>query len=192
MDTEKIKNWLKKNLSDERYQHLLGAEKTACELAERFGVDPQKAALAALVHDCAKSKRNEELIHIIKEKNLSVSNLDLNNYKTLHAPVGAYLAKKEFGIEDTEILRAIKCHTIGRINMTDLEKIVFLADKIEPNTRDSEFRAKVLNILDKTKNLDEALLICYDATIRSLLDRKLIINSMTIDVWNSLIEKLNK
>ncbi|MCK7521183.1 MAG: hypothetical protein MZV64_27610 [Ignavibacteriales bacterium] len=71
--------------------------------------------------------------------------------------------------------------------MTKLEKIVYLADKIEPNTREEEFRNKVLNKLKETQNLDEALLICYEATIKSLLDRKMIINIQTIEIWNNLI-----
>jgi len=187
-----IKEWLKNKVSEERYHHLLGSETAAIELAERFGINPDRAALAALVHDCAKSIPEEELIKIINENNIDVSEMEIKSRKPLHSPVSSFMAKKELGINDQEILDAIRYHTIGRVNMTLLEKIVFLADKIEINTRNKEFRTKVYKILEETNNIDQALLICFDYTLRSLLDRKLIIDPETINVWNNLIDNLNK
>ena len=189
---EKIKIWLKKNLSGERYAHVLGTEETAKELAVKFAVDPEKAGLAALVHDCAKNIEPDKLLKIIEENNIDISDMEKMSKKTLNAPVSAFLAKKEFGIDDTEILDAIRWHTVGKIDMSKLDKIVFLADKIEPMTRNKEFREKILAALNKTKNLDEAILLCYDATIRSLLERRMIINPQTIEVWNDLLSKLTK
>jgi len=187
-----IKKWLKEILNEERYLHSLGAEEKARELAERFGADVDKAAFAALIHDNAKCFSVAELKQIIKENNIPVSELELKSYKTLHSPVGAFIAQKELNIEDKDILNAIRFHTVGRIDMGLIEKIVFLADKIEENTRNKDFIDKINRILDETENLDEAVLECYDATIRSLLDRKMIINPQTIDVYNSLLLKLNK
>ena len=185
-----IKSWLKENLSEERYMHVLGAQEAAIELARRFGQDEEKAGLAALIHDCAKCIKTEELIKIIKENNLEVSEMEMKSYKTLHAVVGPFIACKEFGICDQDILNAIRFHTIGRIGMSILEKIVFLADKIESKTRNPQFIEEVVKILDETNNMDEAVLFCYDATIKSLLRRKLIINPETIDVYNDLLIKL--
>ncbi|OGI20341.1 MAG: hypothetical protein A2287_04335 [Candidatus Melainabacteria bacterium RIFOXYA12_FULL_32_12] len=182
-----VKKWLKDRLSEERYSHSLGSEEAARELAQRFDVDENKAAYAALIHDNAKCVSTDELLKIINENNLSVSETEKQSTKTLHAPVSAYLAQQELGVNDTDILNAIRYHTIGRIDMSDLEKIVFLADKIEPNTREPEFREKIIQKLNQTNNLDEAILLCYDATIRSLLDRRLIISPETIEVWNNLI-----
>jgi len=187
-----IKEWLKGKVSGERYEHLLGSEIEAKELAKRFNADVNKAALAALIHDSAKSLSNAELIKIIEENNIEVSEMEIKSRKPLHAPVSAFIAKAELGITDQEILDAIRYHTIGRVNMSLLEKIVFLADKIEPNTRDKSFKAKIDKVLDRTNNIDEALLICYDVTIRSLLDRKLIIDPETINVWNSLINSIQR
>ena len=183
---------LKGRLEEERYSHVLGAEETARDLAKRFNVDEDRAALAALLHDNAKHIPNEELLEIIDENNLPVSEIEKKSIKVLHAPVGAYLAQKEFGINDPEILSAIRYHTTGRVNMTDLEKIVYLADKIEPYTREEATRQKIINKLNETNDLDEAILLTYDMTIRSLLDRKMVMNPDTIDVWNSLITRLNK
>lgn len=187
-----IKSWLKERLSGERYSHSLGSEESARELAIRFNADPDRAAFAALVHDNAKCIPDKELLKIINENNLPVSEMEKMSTKTLHAPVSAFLAQKELGIDDQEILDAIRYHTIGRINMTPLEKVVYLADKIEPNTRDTEYRKMLVQKLNETANIDEAILLSYDSTIRSLLDRKLFISPETIMVWNSLIQSLKK
>ena len=187
-----VKEWLKSRLSEERYAHSIGSEEAARKLAKRFGVDEDKAAFAALIHDNAKCMSPKELLKIIEENNLPVSETEKQSTKTLHAPVSAYLAQHELGVNDEDILHAIRYHTIGRIGMSDLEKIVFLADKIEANTREPEFREKIIAKLNETNNLDEAILLCYDVTIRSLLERRLIISPETIDVWNNLLHKLNK
>ena len=109
--------------------------------------------------------------------------------KTHHAPVGAYVAKQEFGIKDEEILSAIRWHTIGKVNMTTFEKIIFLADKIETRTRPREIYEPINKALDN--GLDSALLLCYKNTIKSLVDRDLRICTATIDIYNSLLIKQN-
>lgn len=189
-DDVKIKNWLKKRLKGEKYSHSIGAEETARELASKFNIDADKAAFAALLHDNAKYISADKMLEIVNENNLPVFDMEKETPKTLHSPVGAYIAQTELGIEDSEILNAIRYHTIGKVNMTDLEKIVFLADKIEPYTRDSKFREKVLTVLDQTNNLDEAVLLCYEATIKNLVNKRLLINIQTIEVWNSLVANL--
>jgi len=189
---DKAREWVENRLTSQRLTHVTGAEETAQQLAKMFNIDPDKAGIAALLHDNAKGIKQEKLLEIINKNNIPVTEWELKSKKTLHAPVGAFFAKEELGIQDNEILDAIRWHTLGKINMSNLEKIVFLADKIESNTRDEEFRKKVLKAINETNNLDEGILLCYDATIRSLLDRKLTINPQTIDVWNSLIFALNK
>jgi len=113
------------------------------------------------------------------------------NYKTLHAPVSAYIAQKDFGIEDKEILSAIRWHTLGKINMSDFEKIIFLADKIEPNTRDKDYREEMLEILKEKNGLNTALLRCYKETIKSLAKRELKICITTINIYNKLLDLKN-
>lgn len=189
---EKEKDWLKSRLNEERYIHSLGAKKAARELAKKFGVDQDKAAYAALIHDNAKNMHTEELLKIIEDNNLDVSETEKRSPKTLHAPVSAYIAEKELGIEDQDVLNAIRFHTIGRIDMSMLEKIVYLADKIEEHTRDEKFRAKILKVIHETHSIDEAILLTYKATIKSLVDRRLTISPETIEVWNHLVIKLEK
>lgn len=132
---DEIKNYLKENLSSERYFHTLGVMEEAIELAKRYNADIKKAEIAGLLHDNAKCMTKEDLRKFISENLPDLDKNELKNYKTLHAPVGAYFAKEKFKISDPEIISAIRWHTLGRVNMTLLEKIVFLADKIEKNNK---------------------------------------------------------
>ena len=184
-----IKEWIKNRLQcdEERYLHSLGAEEAAKELALRFGADVEKAALAALIHDNAKCFEYKELVKIVEENKFAIEDAVKNNPKILHAFAGAYLAQKELGIDDEDVLKAIMYHTTGRVEMTLLEKIVYLADKIETKTRPPEYRNKIVNLLEETNDVDKTILLTIDLTLRSLLDRKLVINSQTIDVWNNLV-----
>ena len=181
-----IKNWLKANLNEERYEHSLGTADCAKELAEKFGLDKDKAYFAGLIHDCAKCMQKDETMAILKT--LPLEDGELCNPKTHHAPVGAYVAKKEFGVNDEEILSAIRWHTLGKVDMTPFEKIIFLADKIEERTRPSEHYEPIKNALKKG-GINSALLVCYENTIKSLVDRKLRICLATINIYNSLLEK---
>lgn len=184
-DITYINSWLKENLSEERYFHTLGTADCAKELAQKFNLSPDKAYIAGILHDCAKCFSNEKLLEIIKS-HLQVEECEMLNYKTLHAPVSAYIAENEFEVTDTEILSAIRWHTLGRIDMTDFEKIVFIADKIEPNTRDKEYSDKIRKYLEEENGLNKALLKCYKETIKSLVKRNLKICLLTIQIYNKL------
>lgn len=185
MDYTEILKWLKENLNEKRYIHTLGTADCAKELAQKFDLDSEKAYLAGLLHDCAKCFSNEKLLDII-HKRLDVEECEMLNYKTLHAPVSAYIAENEFKVTDKEILSAIRWHTLGRLDMTNFEKIVFIADKIEPNTRDKEYSDKIRALLDEENGLNKALLKCYKETIKSLVKRDLKICLLTIEIYNKL------
>ena len=193
MNTDCIKKTLKESLSEERYNHTLGTADCALKLAKKYGLDENKAYLAGLLHDCAKCKSNDELLKIIKQELKNIDEGELQNYKTLHAPVGEYFARTMYNIDDSEILNAIRYHTIGRVNMSLFEKIIFLADKIEENTRDKKYSEEIWQILDKNKGetgLDMALFRCFSETIKSLVNRELKICKTTIDVYNELLDKV--
>lgn len=187
---EEILKWLKTNLTPERYSHCLGTAECAKGLAEQFSEDANKAYVAGLLHDCAKCFDNEKLLDII-HKNLKIDENELMNYKTLHAPVSAFCANKDFGVCDNEILSAIRWHTLGKKEMTNFEKIIFLADKIEPNTRDKEYREEICKILKEDNGLNKALLKCYKETIKSLVKRELKICPVTVDIYNNLLDITN-
>ena len=190
MDYTEILKWLKDNLNDERYFHTIGTAQCAKELAVKYDLDCEKAYLAGLLHDCAKCFSNEKLLDIIHQ-NLDVEECEMLNYKTLHAPVSAYIAEKEFNVKDKEILSAIRWHTLGKLEMSDFDKILFLADKIEPNTRDKEYSDKIRSILEENNGLNKALLKCYKETIKSLVKRDLKICLLTIEIYNKLEDLVN-
>ncbi len=190
IDMESLLGWLRENLSEKRYVHSIGTAECARDLAVKFGLDSEKAYMAGLLHDCAKCFSNEKLLEIINN-NLNVQKVELMNYKTLHAPVSAFIAKNNFGVEDNEILSAIRWHTLGKIDMTDFEKIIFLADKIEPKTRDKDYLDDVRGYLDEENGLNKAMLKCYKETIKSLVKRDLKICPVTIDIYNNLEDIVN-
>lgn len=182
--------WLKGNLDEERLLHSLGCAQCAVELAQKFGVDKKRAYVAGLLHDCAKCLNEEKMFEIAKNLE-GLKEDELYNSKVIHAPVSAYLAETEFGIKDEEILSSIRWHTLGKRDMSLFEKIIFLADKIEPNTRDLDFRNRILLFLSEEDNLENglnrALLICYKETIKSLIKRDLKICQDTIDIYNDML-----
>ena len=184
------KSWLKANLNDERYRHSLGTAESARELAKRYGLDEDRAYFCGLIHDCAKCLPKDELKQMICNCT-DLCEGEAENYKTLHAPAGAVLAKKEFGVCDEEILSAIRWHTLGKKDMTDFEKIIYLADKIENETRPSEWTAPIKEALNSEDGLNKALLICYGNTIKSLVDRNLKICSTTIELYNKLLDEIS-
>ena len=188
MEYTKIKNWLKENLSEDRYYHSLGTADCAKDLAYKFGEDAEKAYLAGLVHDCAKCFSKEKLRKIIEEK-LDVDECEMLNYKTFHAPVSAYIIQNQFDITDKDIISAVRWHTLGKLDMTNFEKIIFISDKIEPNTRCKEYCENIRNALKTDNNLDNALLICYKETLKSLIKRDLKICLKTVEIYNQLLEK---
>ena len=132
---EEIKGYLKNNLKPSRYGHTLGVVNTAIKLAEIYGEDKSKAEIAALCHDVAKNMSNEELKKVIDNENIALSIDEENTQELWHSIIAPVIARKVFGIEDEEVLNAMRWHTTGKENMTNLEKIVYLADLIEPSRK---------------------------------------------------------
>lgn len=185
---EEIKEKLKNCLTSERYMHSIGVMEMAAELAKQFNYNIIKAEIAGLLHDCAKCLSTEEL----EKYSYCLCECERESKKTWHAPIGALIAEKEYGITDKEILSAIRWHTIGKTNMSDFEKIIFIADKIEKRTREENIRQDIETALKKHNNLDAAMLKSFQITIESLIKRKLPICYQTIDVYNKFLKLKNK
>lgn len=130
---DKIKKKLQHHLDRERYEHTLGVMYTAAAMAMVYGTDMNQALIAGLLHDCAKCITSEKKIHLCEKYELPISSAERQNPGLLHSKLGAYLAESKYGIEDKEVLDAICYHTTGRPNMTLLDKIIYIADYIEPN-----------------------------------------------------------
>lgn len=148
----KIRGDLLKRLSPHRYQHTLDVADTAVEMANTFNVNPNKAYLAGILHDCAKNLDDLELLAICADNDENVTQIEQNRPFLLHSKAGVIVAKTRYHITDEEVLSAIRWHTTGKANMSDLEKIIFAADYIEPG-RDKQPRLDYLRDL-ATKDLD--------------------------------------
>lgn len=136
-DWKSIEEKLKNTLDEERYRHTLGVSYTAAALAMAHGEDVQKARLAGLLHDCAKCIPGNQRIKICEDNHIEIREVERKNTSLLHSKLGAFIAKRDFGIDDEEIFGAIRWHTTGRPDMTVLEQIIYISDFIEPN-RDEE------------------------------------------------------
>lgn len=180
----KIKKTLKKELDKDRYEHTLGVMYTSACLAMANDYDMEKAQLAGLLHDCAKCIPNEKKLKICAKNNIPVTQVEKDNPFLLHAKVGAFLARVLYEVEDEEILHAISVHTTGAPAMNTLDKIVFIADYIEPK-RD---KAANLKEIRKTafEDLDEALKMILSDTIHYLNGSKndKNIDPMTIETYH--------
>lgn len=185
-----IRSKLKDELKKSRYEHTLGVEFTSAALAMKYGVDLYKARMAGLLHDCAKNVPDEKLLDIAKKYKIEVSDVEKRNPYLLHGKVGAYYAKKIYGIKDKEILGAIEFHTTGKPDMSLLEKIVFVADYIEPG-RDKAPRLEEIRVM-AFDNIDKAILMILDDTISYILSSDGEIDSTTLDAFNYLREEMDK
>ena len=186
----RIKAYLKENLSERRYKHTIGVSETAEKLAVLYGADIYKARIAGLSHDLAKEMNIEKQKEVLKQNNFEVSEIEELAPQILHGFVGAILLKSKFGVEDKEILNAIKFHSTGRKEMSILEKIIYIADYIEPN-RVYEGVEKLREIT--YKSLEDGVLEGLNNTMRIVLDRDRIIHPLTLEARNYLImEKMRK
>lgn len=128
MTEQKARRLAKKRLSAKRYQHTLNVRRMAVKLAKRWGADPEKAALAALLHDTAKELPQEEMLQILNDNAIMAENAQNRPSPVWHGICAAILAQTQWGVEDEEVLSAIRCHTTGKPGMSLLDEIVFLAD----------------------------------------------------------------
>ena len=179
---EKIKSLLPEN----RFNHVLRVVDMAKKLARIHGVNSQKAEIAAYLHDVSKFFTVEEM------KNFVWNNEKINDYEIgelLHGFAGAIYARNRFRIEDMDILNAIRYHTIGRKGMSDLEKLIYIADAVEegrayPGVKEMREVAY--------KNLDEAILLEANRKIEYLIKQNAIIHPSTVEMRNWLVERLKK
>ena len=133
MKRDKMEYKLKKALDHQWFEHTLGVEKTAREMARVFGVDEEQAALAGLLHDCAKCMPLERMLKAAKHE--EIDPVMKESKALMHAVAGRCVARDVYNVEDETVLDAIRWHTTGRADMTPLDKIIYLADMIEPNRK---------------------------------------------------------
>ncbi|MBE5851680.1 MAG: HD domain-containing protein [Lachnospiraceae bacterium] len=189
MDLESIKKKLNKELGAKRYTHTLGVMDTAMLLASCYGISIQKAQLAGLLHDCAKKMKEKDSISLCEACHVEITDVEKRNVFLLHAKAGAELAKRKYHVKDEEILSAIRCHTTGKPDMTILDKIIFIADYIEPNRSHSD-RLPYLRKL-AFQDLDETLIQILQDTLFYLEKKGNEIDPMTKKTYDYYIKERN-
>ncbi len=177
----KIRGDLLKRLNSHRYQHTLDVADKAVEMANVFNVNPNKAYLAGILHDCAKNLDDLELLSICADNEVKVTQIEQNRPFLLHSKAGVIVAKTRYHITDDEVLSAIRWHTTGKANMTDLEKIIFAADYIEPG-RDKQPRLDYLRDL-ATKDLDLLVKSILEDMVEYLKQNNEVIEEHTLEAY---------
>lgn len=177
----KLRKKLKSKLSASRYEHSLSVSFTCICLAMRYGCSLQKAETAGLIHDCAKCYDDGKIIKFCDKHGIAISEEERKAPAVLHAKYGAWLAKKQYHIDDEEILSAVACHTTGKPDMQLLDKILYVADYIEAR------RDKASNLTAMRKlafeDLDEALYQIMEGTLNYLEKKGSRVDPMTAEAF---------
>lgn len=184
MNMDSINNYIEKNFSEKRKIHTEGVRTTAIALARQYGENPEKAEIAALFHDLYRGVSEDVLNYYVKH--LELDDKYLNNANLAHGKIAAVVMEREYGITDADILNAVKFHTTGRAGMSLLEKIIYIADAIEPNRKYpgvDEVRERV-----KT-DLDDACLLSLTRTIEYVTGQGNYLDTDTIDARDFLLKE---
>ncbi len=180
---EKYNNILKRRLSQKRYEHCVNVSKKSIYLAKKYGADIKKAEIAGLLHDITKETEMEEQLKILEQAKMKLTEEELKNKNLWHAVSGKAYLKTILGINDEDILNAVRYHTTGRAGMSKLEKVVFVAD-LTSDERDFEGVEKIRSIAEKS--LDAAVAF----SIINLLNKKYVIASNSWSAYNDTVEAL--
>lgn len=190
IDVSKLQNKIKKVLEPKRYEHTLGVAYTAASLAFVYELNTQDALVAGLLHDCAKCLSHKKRISTCTKNDIEITKVEMENPVLLHAKVGAFYAKKKYGIQNEEILNAILYHTTGRPNMGLLEKIIYVADYIEPNRKKLPKLSEIRKIA--YADLDMAIYMILENSLKYLEKGDTQIDPTTketYDFYKDIIEK---
>lgn len=179
---------IKAVMSDKRFNHVVGVEKAAIELAKRYGYDTEKAGLAGLLHDYAKEVPDQVFLDLIDKYQLDPELKKWNN-NVWHGMVGIYKIQEELGLTDPDILRSIEIHTVGSSQMTTLDKIVYVADYIEHN--------RIFPLVEEARqvaeeSLDQAVAFETVHTVEHLAHKALPIFPQTLETYNAFVHHLKE
>lgn len=184
MNTKQRIEELEKNLSKKRFEHSLGVMETAVKLADYYKANISDAETAGLLHDCARDIRGNLLFQTCKKYNINFDYITRAQPELLHGILGVYIAKDKYEVTSNSILDPIRWHTTGREKMTILDKIIYLSDFIEPG-RSFEGLEEVRKMA--YTDLDKAMLMALDRTIKYVMMREVYIHPDTIKARNGII-----
>ena len=180
-DFLKIQKKLEKYLDEDRFHHTLGVMYTSAALAMAHGCNLNAAQAAGLLHDCAKCIPNKKKLKLCESYKVPVSYFEKEHPFLLHAKLGAYVAKDKYGVCDSEVLSAITWHTTGKPDMSLWEKIIYIAEYIEPARNKAPNLEKVRNLA--FQDLDECMYEILKDTLAYLEDNPKDIDSATRDAF---------
>jgi predicted HD superfamily hydrolase involved in NAD metabolism len=167
-----------------RFRHCAGVARMAEKLARANAVSPERARVAGILHDVARGWTNQQLLAYARENGVPISDAARSAPVLLHAPIGADIARREFAIDDPEVLGAISRHTVAGPGMGALDKIIYVADSIEPSrTFDDRVALEALAF----RSLDEALFACLKESMKYLMLRNVPIADETVLLYNQLV-----
>jgi predicted HD superfamily hydrolase involved in NAD metabolism len=181
---DSIQDKLKNMISVERYNHSIGVQETAIKLADRYGANSNKASIAGLVHDCAKGLNHDEMLKAAKKYGIEVNDVTKSQPGLLHGPVGSCMARELFSINDEEVLHAIWYHTTGCRDMSLLDKIIYIADYIEPSR---DFKGVDKLRAAAFQDIDRAVLLALDNTIKFVIEKNQLLDLLTIEARNFML-----
>lgn len=186
---EEIMAVLKERLTPRRYIHSLNVAESATMLARIYGADEEKAYTAGLVHDSCKDMPAGLQLSYLLENKVEMTDLEINTAKLYHAMSGKVFARKEFGIEDEDMLNAVRYHTTGRRGMSLLEKIIFVADFISD---ERDYNGVEIMREKAVRSLDEAIVEGLSFTIKDLIDAERLVHPDTLDAYNDALFKIQQ
>ena len=189
MSYEAMEAELASRLKDSRFRHCLGVAETAVFLAHRFGDDEKRARVAGLLHDCAREYRNEDMLAEAQRRGIAIGEVERAMPLLLHAYIGARRVREIYHVDDAMVEQAIWRHTVGGTGMTDLDKIIWFADMVEPG-RDYP-GVEELRRLAKTASLDDMVLEGLSQSIRFVVAKGHLIHPDTVLARNELLLKKN-
>jgi nicotinate-nucleotide adenylyltransferase len=164
---ELIRKRLEQSVKTKRYEHSLRVTQAAEVLCEKFGADFSRARIAGIAHDMCKELPLESLLELCERDGSDISALEKSSPSLLHGRAASVVLRDEYGVADEDILEAVRCHTVGKPGMSDIAKIIYIADKIEPGRKHSD--TDVMRI--EAFTLDELLYYVVDSSI-GYLERK--------------------
>lgn len=187
MTIEQMRKKLKNELTEKRFNHSIGVMDTAVQMAQHFGADVDKTAIAALLHDCAKNYSKSEMFELCEKYGVLLDEICKASTGLIHGFLGAEVACREYGVCDPEIYDAIYYHTIGKPDMSLITKIIYIADGIEP-ARHYEGVDLIREMV--YEDIDRALVLQIDYTLRSVIARGALIHTNTIDTRNFYLKTI--
>ena len=187
MDYKQMREQLKSRLKPSRFLHSVGVAETAAFLGERFQLDIEQCRVAGLLHDCARQYSDKQLQAEADRRGISYGEVDKAMPLLLHAYIGASLVKEDYGVTDQAICQAIFRHTVGGAGMTELDKVIYFADMIEPN-RDYP-QVEELRRLSRLASLDEMFFAGLLQSLNFVLKKGSLVHPDTVTAYNEILLK---